>query len=167
MNLDLLKNYNIFEGMTDEQIQVFTDILEHQELPENTNVFREGDLGKSIILLLDGEVKISYSLTLKITKSQIGKKEKALMRLHSENFPVFGEMTVFDDLDQRSATVTTTTQCVLGSMENEAVLQLCNEHPDAGFLFMKNIGKILSDRLRQANLDVKKLTTAFSLILED
>lgn len=167
MDLELWRNYSIFTGMDDDQIGLLIDKMKLQELPADKDVFKEGDYGTSIILLLSGEVNISHSLTLKVTKNQVGEKEKSLEVLKSEYFPIFGEMAVFDDMDNRSATVTTKTSCTLGIFENETILKQCEKHPEIGFHFMKNIGKILSDRLRKANLDIKKLTTAFSLILGD
>ncbi|MBL7052199.1 MAG: cyclic nucleotide-binding domain-containing protein [Candidatus Marinimicrobia bacterium] len=167
MNIKLLRNFSIFENMNDEQIALFADKMQLQELENGMEIFHEGELGKSIVLLLNGEVIISQSLTLKITKGQIEKKDKSITRLNSDDFPIFGEMTVLGGFDQRSATVTSKTACTLGILGNEMVLRICEKHSGVGYLLMRNIGKILSLRLRQANLDVKKLTTAFSLILED
>ncbi len=167
MDTKLLKNFSIFEEMSDEQIGLFAEKMQLKELEKGIEAFHEGELGKSIILLLNGEVVISQSLTLKITKSRIEKKEKSIMRLDSDDFPIFGEMIVLGGFDQRSATVTSKTACTLGVLENQIVLEICEKHQEVGYLLMRNIGKIISSRLRQANLDVKKLTTAFSLILED
>ena len=80
--------------------------------------------------------------------------------------PLFGEMSLFDKEDRRSASVKAIIECKLAQLMSDDLLVICDEYPDIGYKVMKNLAKILSRRLVETNQNVLKLTTAFSLVLE-
>ena len=126
----------------------------------------EGEEGDCIYLLLEGEVQINQALTLSMNKSESDNREKAILKLSSDINPLFGEMSMFNDGDRRTANVRAETACILVKLDKSDLYNICEKNPNIGFKVMRNLGRIISGNLVKANQNVLKLTTAFSLILE-
>ena len=166
MKNEQLKNYKIFENLTDDQIEKFRPILNKKEVDGGNKFIVEGDEGNSIYLLLNGEAEINQALTLSVNKSDSDKREKSIMKLTDKDFPQFGEMSIFSEGDVRTANVRAQTDCTLAKIDKEDLFKICNDNPEIGFLVMRNLGRIITKNLVKANQNVLKLTTAFSLILD-
>ena len=166
MKNEQLKNYKIFENLTDDQIEKFRPILNKKEVDAGNKFIVEGDEGNSIYLLLNGEAEINQALTLSVNKSDSDKREKSIMKLTDKDFPQFGEMSIFSEGDVRTANVRAQTDCTLAKIDKEDLFKICNDNPEIGFLVMRNLGRIITKNLVKANQNVLKLTTAFSLILD-
>jgi CRP-like cAMP-binding protein len=165
-DLNHLQKYAIFSDLSPDQIKQFAKIMKDIHFDKDEVIFHEGEAGKSILLLLEGQVEISQALTLKTSHATTDTREKSLIRLSSDNHPIFGEMSLFNNRDKRTATVKASVACRLGELEKEVFFKLCNSHPEMGYKVMQNIARVLCQRLIQANQNVLKLTTAFSLMLE-
>ena len=166
MKNEQLKNYKIFENLTDNQIEKFRPVLNKKEVDGGSKFIVEGDEGNSIYLLLNGEAEINQALTLSVNKSDSDKREKSIMKLTDKDFPQFGEMSIFSEGDVRTANVRAQTDCTLAKIDKEDLFKICNDNPEIGFLVMRNLGRIITKNLVKANQNVLKLTTAFSLILD-
>lgn len=166
MKNEQLKNYKIFENLTDDQVEKFRPILNKKEVDAGNKFIVEGDEGNSIYLLLNGKAEINQALTLSVNKSDSDKREKSIMKLTDKDFPQFGEMSIFSEGDVRTANVRAQTDCTLAKIDKEDLFKICNDNPEIGFLVMRNLGRIITKNLVKANQNVLKLTTAFSLILD-
>ena len=166
MKNEQLKNYKIFENLTDNQIEKFRPVLNKKEVDGGNKFIVEGDEGNSIYLLLNGEAEIIQALTLSVNKSDSDKREKSIMKLTDKDFPQFGEMSIFSEGDVRTANVRAQTDCTLAKIDKEDLFKICNDNPEIGFLVMRYLGRIITKNLVKANQNVLKLTTAFSLILD-
>ena len=166
MNTEKLNNYKIFEDLSDENINLFIDVLKEVKVDKGENFISEGDAGDSVFLLLKGEVEVNQVLTLSVNKGEIDRREKALIKLSSDDYPQFGEMSMFSEGDRRTANVKAKSNCTLGKITKENLFLICDKNPDVGYKIMRNLGRIISGNLVKANQNVLKLTTAFSLILE-
>ena len=165
-NPQILKDYEIFSGLNEEQIEKFCKLITPIKYNKGDAIILEGDPGDSILILLEGKVEISQALTLKTDVSQTDTREKSLISLSSDFRPFFGEMSLFSEDDKRSATVKAGSACGLGKIDKNTFFKICNDNPEIGNQVMQNIARVLSRRLKQANQNVLKLTTAFSLIIE-
>jgi CRP/FNR family cyclic AMP-dependent transcriptional regulator len=165
-NPKILKEYEIFTGLTEDQINQFCQVIKAIHFNQGDTIIQEGDVGNSILLLLDGKVEISQALTLRTSSAQSDTREKSLIKLTSEYHPFFGEMSLFSDDDLRTATVKASSACEIARIDKKDFFNICNNHPEIGGHVMHNIARVLSRRLKQANQNILKLTTAFSLIIE-
>ncbi|HCK98487.1 MAG TPA: hypothetical protein DHW42_00055 [Candidatus Marinimicrobia bacterium] len=162
----ILGEYEIFSELTEDQIDKFCKVIIPIRFMKGDTIIREGEKGNSILLLLDGKVDITQALTLKTDTTQSDTREKSLLSLSSETHPFFGEMSLFSENDLRTATVKAGTVCSVARIERGEFFHICNTYPEIGNKVMRNIAQVLSRRLKQANQNVLKLTTAFSLIIE-
>ena len=166
MNNEQLKKFTIFSDLTDDELNHFSDALKEVKMEKGQQFITEGEEGDCIYLLLEGEVQINQALTLSMNKSESDNREKAILKLSSDVNPLFGEMSMFNEGDRRTANVRAETACVLVKLDKSDLYNICEKNPNIGFKVMRNLGRIISGNLVKANQNVLKLTTAFSLILE-
>ena len=101
-----------------------------------------------------------------MNKGESDNREKAILKLTSEMHPQFGEMSIFNEGDRRTANVRAETTCTLARLDKSDLYTICDANPEIGYKVMRNLGRIISGNLVKANQNVLKLTTAFSLILD-
>ena len=166
MNNNQLNQFQIFDDLNDDQISQFHSALKEVTIDKGKKFITEGEQGDSIYLLLSGSVEINQALTLSMNKGESDNREKAILKLSSDVNPLFGEMSMFNEGDRRTANVRAETACVLVKLDKSDLYNICEKNPNIGFKVMRNLGRIISGNLIKANQNVLKLTTAFSLILE-
>ena len=165
---NLFKNYLIFDGLSEDEIKKFIDLMKFKKVKNNEVIIKEGDDGDTIVLLLSGEVSITQALTLKNSKTIMDNREKASIRIDSKkSHHFFGEISLFNEVDKRTATITATTDCEISILDDNDIINLCNENHGLGYKIMKNLAEKLASNLEKTNNQVLKLTTVFSLILDN
>ena len=166
MDINELKQFEIFKNLNDKEVSLFKEKVKKITIPEGENFIVEGEVGDSIYLLLKGSVRINQALTLSMHKGGFDNREKAIINLSANIKPLFGEMSLFDKDDRRSASVNAITECQLSQLMKDDLFSICDKNTDIGYKVMKNLAKILSRKVLETNQNVLKLTTAFSLVLE-
>ena len=107
-----------------------------QSLGNHEIIFREGDPGRHMYVILEGNVEIRKRTGEKTTRSMITLKKG----------DIFGEMAVVEGKG-RSATAIAATDCRLLRLDEEAFYDLVQKNPD----FAVKMIKTLSSRLRNAD----------------
>lgn len=167
-NYNLFKNYSIFDGLSEEEIEKFIKLMTFKNVKKNEVIIKEGDDGDTIILLLSGEVSVTQALTLKNSKAISDNREKTSIKIDSKkSHHFFGEISLFNEVDKRTATISATTDCEIAILDDNEIIKLCNENHTLGYKIMKNLAEKLASSLERTNSQVLKLTTVFSLILEN
>jgi len=105
-------------------------------VPGGQVIFREGEIGDGVYLLMDGEVEISAALGTSGTRvlTKVGPSE------------LFGEMAVIDDRP-RSATATTTRPARLVFIPSGSILRLTRRNPELAISLLR----VITHRLREFN----------------
>ena len=166
LDIEFLKKFQIFEGLSDAQIKKIRTMMTQVDYPGGSVIIRDGDLGEEMYVLLDGEVEITKQMVMKFGGEVASSREKSLIRLSSKFHACFGEMSLCEERSERSATVSTATACKLAVLKRVDFSKLADEDPAMGFIVFRNLARIISDRLKRANKDLLKLTTAFVLAVE-
>tara|TARA_B100001115_G_scaffold184703_1_gene188341 strand:+ start:1166 stop:1678 length:513 start_codon:yes stop_codon:yes gene_type:complete len=165
---NLFKNYLIFDGLSEQEIEKFMKLMTFKKVKKNEVIIKEGDNGDTIILLLNGEVSMTQALTLKNSKAISDNREKTSIRIDSKkSHHFFGEISLFNEVDKRTATITATSDCEIAILDDNEIIKLCNENHTLGYKIMKNLAEKLASSLERTNSQVLKLTTVFSLILDN
>ena len=108
ISASIAKKFDVFQGLTREQIIELNSWMVRKELRPNEYVFKEGDKADGLYVLCQGSVMI-------IKESARGKFK--LAELDAPNF--FGEMAILRDTP-RMATVRAIRQTTLFAMERDA-----------------------------------------------
>lgn len=113
-----------------------------QNIAAKNTIFREGDSGNQMFLIVEGEVEIRKKTTEKSTTT--------LATLKKGDF--FGEMAMVER-KPRSASAIAVTDCRLLALDQNAFMSLIEQNSD----FAVRMIKVLSTRLRRTNLLVEQV----------
>lgn len=131
----LAEQVKVFQGMTAGDL---TDLLSHAEkcsFDPDAVIVKEGNVGSYMYVIIYGEAVVS---------KRGHDSDVELARLTAADS--FGEMALLDQ-EVRSATVKALTTCILVRINENAL----SRKPDIAMKFYRNMAKVLSERLRQAN----------------
>lgn len=160
----LLSKFPIFNELSHEQLERIVEAGKEVTFNKGEIIVKEGESGQTMYLILEGEVEVSKTLTLRVSKSDFESREKTITRFSSKDHLFFGEMALLGD-STRTATVAALTDCSLYSIKKDDFEALGEEYPVLGYKLVRNISRILCDYLKKANSDILKLTTALSIAL--
>lgn len=144
MDASLLKKVALFEGLTHSQLHRVATIARPRGYEVGACLFREGDVGREMFILLEGKVRISQQVP--------GMGEEALAILEKGQY--FGEMSVIEDIP-RSADAFAHTSCTLWVIEREQLDQLMFTDKDLAYVLLWSFVRTLSVRLRETNEKMK------------
>ncbi|MBI2941225.1 MAG: cyclic nucleotide-binding domain-containing protein [Chloroflexi bacterium] len=164
IELQAIRKVPIFDGLTEDQLRAVLGIVRRTRCPAGTVLLREGEIGQTMYVLVEGMVEITKRVTLRLSRTDFGEKTKTLARLDGADAPFFGEMAILEE-NERSATVTAVTPCELLEIQKGDFEQIAARDPLLGYRIVRNVARMLCARLRSSNRDVLKLTTALSLAL--
>ena len=138
--VDRLRDIGLFGGLGDETLETFVAVLERIELPSGSVVFHEGEAGRDLFVILDGEVEV-------LRRSKRGHETRvALLGLGDW----FGEMSILDVLP-RSATMRVVAPAQLLRFSAQDLDTLYRRDVRAYSLLVLNIAREISRRLRVAD----------------
>jgi CRP-like cAMP-binding protein len=164
--LPFFKKVLLFHNLTEAQIKKLIPIMKISEVKENELICFEGARESTLFILLKGQVEISKRLLLPFVQSPYLHQEKSLITLSEKQHAFFGEMALFEDEPERSASIKALKNCTLAVIEKQDIIDILDKNPTIGSTIYKNISTELTRRLVKANRDILKLTTAFSLALK-
>ena len=154
----------LFKGLTQEEMDKVLSVAREIKWNEGDTVITEGEMGETMYIIYSGSVKVSKRLTLPQFSDERGQSEKTLTRLDATEPIVVGEVAMLTKAE-RSATITATKECLVLEIYGPELAKLCEADTKIGFKIMGNLAKLLSDRLRQTNRDLVRLSTALSVAL--
>ncbi len=138
--LELLKKIQIFHGIHPRGLEAIAAICSEQHVATGDLVFREGDLGDKLYMILEGQVRISRDLQ--------GMGEEALAILGPSS--AFGEMALVD-ASPRSADARVHERARLLVLTKEALEELLFLDKELAYEILWNFVRVLSTRLRDTN----------------
>ena len=121
-------------------IQAFHMAAHRRHYPKNHTILHEGDAPDSLYLILEGSVSIIY-------EDEDG-REMVLAYLNPGDF--FGEMSLFPDMESRSAIARTRKPTVVSELGFQPFRELAHKHPDLMFVLGHQLAKRLRDTSRRA-----------------
>ena len=79
---------------------------------------------------------------------------------------MLGELALFSPDKKRNASVKALENCEVAEITFEKIFEICNNNHAVGYKIMKNLSEIITKNLINSNNKVLKLTTAFSLLID-
>lgn len=134
-----LRRVKILESMTDEQLERFAQFMEVEKVPQWATIVKQGDLGDSMYLILQGELRVRITV--------MG-KETILTTLGVGDF--FGDISLFDH-GPRSADVVANADSLLLKISAAAFDALAKAAPELATPFLRAVSHTLSTRIRADN----------------
>ena len=146
--MERLQTKTLFVGLVDEELQKFIDIGEVKKFSKGEMLITERMFGGPLFILLSGEVLVSEKGTDKPIVITTLYGDDSLRRQYKGDF--VGEMALLD-FESASANVAAKTDLEVFILRPEKLKKLFTENPSIHALFMANLSRILSRRLREIN----------------
>ena len=162
--IPFLKAVPILRDLDEEELGRFLKIARRVRFPRGSAILTEGQTGETMYIMEEGTVEISKILVLIQGQESTRDRDKVLTKLSADNHAIFGEVALFEQ-SKRTATVTALTDCVLLEISKTDFVRLAEENPRLGYKISRNVAQLLCSRLRKADEDTVKLTTALSMAL--
>lgn len=131
----LAERIKAFHGLTPAEIGEVLANAEKCTFEPDMVIIKEGNIGAHMYVIIEGEASVT---------KQGRQRDVELARLGSADS--FGEMALADN-EARCATVTALTPCVLVRLND----QIIRNRPEIGVKIYRNISRVLSERLRNAD----------------
>jgi CRP/FNR family transcriptional regulator, cyclic AMP receptor protein len=138
--IDLLRNVAIFKDLDDGELARVAEVCKEQTFNLGEYVFREGESGNRLYLIVEGEVRISRVVP--------GSGEEALAVLKPG--ALFGEMAVFDRSERSTDAIANNTVKALTITRSDFEL-LLDFNRDLAYKVQWACIRLLSARLRSTN----------------
>lgn len=137
---DLLKRVAIFRDLDGDELLQVADVCKEEHFTSGEYIFREGEHGNRLYLIVDGEVRISRDVP--------GSGEEALAVLKSG--ALFGEMAVFDRTERSTHAISNggATLLTISRPDFEMLLDFDRE---MAYKVLWSCVRLLSSRLRSTN----------------
>lgn len=144
--IEKIKQNEFFKCIDDAKIEMIISELSHvsRKYSKGQVIANEGDVCKSLGLVLDGVVEIQriYSSGKQIVLKRMGAGE------------VFGEAIVFSDINEYPATIIASSDCTLLYFKKEDIIKLClNEE-----IILNNFITLLSNKIFILNRKIKTIS---------
>lgn len=149
MDPQALRACALFQALPADRLRRIAEIATHRDLGAGAAVFREGERGDEMFVVVAGRVRISRRVP--------GVGEEALGILDAGSH--FGEMAMVDDAP-RSADAFAHTACALAVIRREDLDRLMFVDKELAYDLLWTFVRTLSSRLRETN---DKLQAVFAM----
>jgi CRP/FNR family cyclic AMP-dependent transcriptional regulator len=143
MNLQLLRNFPLFEQLDDEYLTEISKLCSTRKYTKGESIFLEGDEGDELYLVISGVIQIY----------QDNHSRDVVLSIFREG-DFFGEMALLQNERVRSASARTIEKSTLCILKKRHFIPLVNSKPE---ILIGILGTAL-DRLRDANKLIMDLT---------
>lgn len=143
----VLSQANIFEGLTEAQLQKIGDISEEVTCQHGEVLFWEGDPADWLYILLEGEINIFVKLSSRperVTLSVLNQPYQALAWSGLVAPNVY------------SASALCESDCRLLEIDGQALMELLEQDKEMGFAVMCRIAELISGRMRNTRFALLK-----------
>ena len=129
----LLREIPIFAELPPEDLKRVAEIAREEWYPQNTVIFRQGDEGNRMLVIVDGHLQIVRN---------VNGVEQVLTQRGPGDFA--GEMAIIESAP-RSATLLTRTDVRVLSIDAETFKGILRERPDVSFAVLRSISRRLRE----------------------
>jgi len=141
--VQLLDTAGLIVGMNAEEAEILSSIAEERAYSKGNVILMEDSKSRDLFIICHGRVSIRLSLP-----TESGKEEVIYTMRDGQ---IFGELALVDG-SPRSATVKAEEDVVTCIYDYDKLMELLDVHPRIGYLLMRNLASIISQRVRNTNM---------------
>lgn len=147
----ILRDTILFKDLATNELEMIEKIMNPRQFHAGEVIFRQGDGGVGMYLIIAGSVNIFLDEVLE--NQEI--RQSLVTRLYTGDF--FGESALVIEGGKRSATVVAREDCELLGFFYPDLLQIIKKYPAAGNKILFRLGEVLGTRLRETNKKIISL----------
>lgn len=125
---DALAQVPLFSGLPSRHLKRLGDVTEEQRYMDGATVVREGDIGDTFYLILEGEAKV------------VNRSGRVVNRVRPGDF--FGEISLLDG-GPRTASVVAETPMTMLALTRKAFLRLVSAEPEVAVRLLNYAARLL------------------------
>jgi len=148
--------FNIFEGLNDSEKNSILSLGQEVTHDKGASILIESVRTSDIYIIMDGRVSIDIG-SVSFDKGIRAKMQLAVLRQGD----IFGEMAFLEN-QRRTANVTAIDKVHVIKIERNNLLELFDKNNYIGYIFMRNLSFILSQRLEDTNFMLRDDIKRFS-----
>ena len=143
---DILQ-FKIFEDLTLEELNAVFDISQEVSYKSGDVILEESSYGadSDFFVILQGNVKVEIQASQRQYEGTTSKRLAVL-----KNGEIFGEMGLLRS-KRRSAQVSAYSNLTVLKVNQKKLFQVFGNNPKLGYIIMRNLAAILSDRIMDMN----------------
>ncbi|MFQ3587815.1 MAG: cyclic nucleotide-binding domain-containing protein [Fimbriimonadaceae bacterium] len=141
-HFDVFKKNYLVAGLPDEATAEIAGLAEYRVFPARDIILERGARGADLFVILDGKVQILNPNGERLGEAGPGS--------------VIGEVALVDD-GPRSADVVCVTTVKAARLPGPVLRKYMFDHKENGFVMLANLSRVLSMRLRGANIHMDDL----------
>jgi CRP-like cAMP-binding protein len=157
----------IFQGLNHQEIDTLSQYFKPVTFAAGKRIIEENSTGDTLYLLLDGKVIVDKTLVSLFEDVEIGPEDKKIIEVNADQNLYFGEMSLFNQNQKRSASIIAKTAVQTASLTKQDFEKIIASNSVIGCVLLKNIILKLSNLLDNANVEISKLITAFTIALRN
>ena len=159
-----LKNSWLFQDLTRREIDFLTHIVHIRHYQAGEKIFKQGDQGVGMYLILSGNVDIiMHDPSVEVQQAQ--EQDIFITRLEKADF--FGELSLIEDPSFRSATAMALNKTTLIGFFKPDLMQVIQRNPSTGNKISLRLAEILGKRLRETTEKVTELVMQLNELKKD
>jgi glutaminase len=143
-----LEDFELLAGLTADELEAVANIAEFEKYAPGAIVFREGDDADRMYFVLEGRVSVMLPLDTRDRSRRLVTFGPGL---------IFGETALLEPQGLRSADVVCDEHSTMASLSLYALDRLDIRHPTVRGKIYANLARLLSARLRRANVQIRAL----------
>lgn len=141
-----LRDIDLCSAMSEQEVATLADALETRQLSTGENLFRAGQHGSELFIVVDGELEVSV---------RVGKR-------HHKRLAIYGPGTAFGGVafmqpGARAADAIATRDCELLVLSRERFTVLAAHHPDVAVDLLFALGHQQAEYLRWSAREIRRL----------
>jgi len=145
VSLKFLSDIEVFKGLAKDELEAIANICSIKRFEEGEDVFSKDALPEEMFILNSGRCDVKIS---------VGGPAEVYTIYPLNPGDIFGELG-FIDGSTRSATIKCINDVEAVALSREKFATLCSEKPRIGYVVMKNLAIILTQRLRETDKEFK------------
>jgi CRP/FNR family cyclic AMP-dependent transcriptional regulator len=134
---EMIAETRLFMDLDWKDIEGLANYVQCYQMSAGTIIFKEGDTGSYMCLLIKGQVEI-------FKNDQDGKPHRIVQITHGKTI---GEMSIIDG-EPRSATCIASQESVLLLLTKDSYARIIKERPGLAVHILSKLAKLMSQRLR-------------------
>jgi toluene monooxygenase system ferredoxin subunit len=132
-----LRSVEIFDGLTDDELEEVGKCCEEVDLGEETSVFEENDTADCLYSLVDGEVSLRYKMPARGSE-----KENTISTLDPGG--TFGWSSMLPETKYNVAAYCTDKNCKALRVDRDKLNAALEANHTIGYKVMRNLTKVIS-----------------------
>ncbi len=152
--INILRQADIFYDLSDEQLKMIAALCTEIAPKKGEIIFEENSAGDELYVVANGTVDITVNPAL--VQSADAKTSGPVTIATIRRGQAFGEIALVDQGLRSASARCSSKKARLLVLPRDGLIKLCDEHPDLGYLLMRNIAADVAFKIRGTDLVIRE-----------